>query len=68
MGKDYSLTEDSEDPRWFQGGVAIHIGGKRAGSMGVVHPEVLGNFELKYPVSALELDFDVLFDHFKNQK
>lgn len=68
MTKDYSLTEDCEDPRFFNGAVAIHVGGKRVGVMGVLHPEVLGNFELKYPVSAIELDFDILFDHFKNQK
>lgn len=36
--------------------------------MGVIHPEVLHNFELKYPVSALEIDFEPMFDHFKNIK
>ena len=41
------------------------LGGKKIGSMGVLHPEVIGNFELKYPVSALEVDFDAMFNHFK---
>lgn len=36
--------------------------------MGVIHPEVIGNFELKYPVSALEIDFEPMFEHFKNVK
>jgi len=42
--------------------------GKKVGSMGVIHPEVIGNFELKYPVSALEIDFEPMFEHFKNVK
>ena len=39
--------------------------GVKIGSVGVIHPEVLYNFELKYPVSAMELNFDALFSHFK---
>ena len=42
--------------------------GKKIGSVGVLHPEVLGNFELKYPVSALELDFDSIFAFFNGDK
>jgi len=37
--------------------------GQKIGSVGVLHPEILANFELKFPVSALELDFDPLFNH-----
>ena len=67
MLTDYKLIEDSDDSRFFtRRGVSILLKGKKIGSMGVIHPEVLGNFELKYPVSALEIDFDGMFDHFKH--
>lgn len=67
MQADYKLVEDPEDSRFLtRRGVAILLKGKKIGSMGVIHPEVLGNFELKYPVSALEIDFDPMFDHFKS--
>lgn len=69
MGKDYKLVEDNEDTRFFtKRGVSIMLKGKKIGSMGVLHPEVLGNFELKYPVSCLELEFDPMFEHFKGAK
>ena len=63
------LVEDDKDARYFtRRGVSILLGGKKIGSMGVLHPEVIGNFELKYPVSALEVDFDAMFNHFKGVK
>ena len=35
------------------------------GIFGIVHPEVLGNFEVPYPVAALELNLEpFLFDQF----
>ena len=62
--KAYSLHADDSDPRFFpKKGVEIRLNGKKIGSMGVLHPEVLANFELKYPVSCLEVDFQPLFDH-----
>lgn len=39
--------------------------GKKVGSVGVLHPEILANFDLKFPVSALELEFDPLFNQLK---
>ena len=66
--KDYQLTEDNTDPRFFPTrGFSVMLNGAKIGSVGVLHPEVLGNFELKYPVSAVELDFDAMFAHFKAQ-
>ena len=66
MGTHYVLKEDLVDPRWMNGrGVSIWLNNQKIGSMGVIHPEVLNHFELKYPVSALELDFTKMFDHFK---
>ena len=62
--KVYSLHPDDNDPRYFPlKGVEIRLKGKKIGSMGVLHPEVLNNFEIKYPVSCLEIDFQPLFDH-----
>ena len=59
------MEENPSDPRFFtRRGVSILLHGKKVGSIGVLHPEVMGNFELKYPVSCLELDFQPLFDHF----
>ena len=66
--KDYRLIEDNVDPRFFSTrGFSVMLKGHKIGSVGVLHPEVLGNFELKHPVSALELDFDSLFAFFKGE-
>ena len=63
---DYRLVEDDEDVRFFPTrGFSVMLRDKKVGSIGVLHPEVLANFDLKYPVSAVELEFDPLFDHFK---
>ena len=32
--------------------------GKRVGSMGIVRPEVLANFEINFPCSVLEMDIE----------
>ena len=66
--RDYQLAEDESDPRFFpMRGFSVLLRGTKIGSVGVLHPEILANFELKYPVSALELDFDPLFEHLKNE-
>lgn len=66
---DYSLSLDEKDPRFLPTkGVEIKLKGKKIGSMGILHPEVLTNFELKYPVTCIELDFDPLFENLKNAK
>ncbi len=38
----------------------VLIGGKHAGFIGEVHPQVLVNFDLDYPVALLEIDLDWL--------
>lgn len=64
--RDYQLVEDNEDVRFFPTrGFSVMLRGVKIGNVGVIHPEVLGNFELKYPVSAIEIDFNAMFDHFK---
>jgi phenylalanyl-tRNA synthetase beta chain len=68
FGKHYRLEESRDDPRYLPTrGFAVVLGDKQVGSMGVLHPEVLNNFDLKYPVQSIELDFEALFGHFKNQ-
>jgi phenylalanyl-tRNA synthetase beta chain len=52
------------DPTYFPGHAAsIHltIGGKDhvIGAFGILHPTVLEKFELKYPVSTLEINIEV---------
>ncbi|KAL4779677.1 hypothetical protein BJX76DRAFT_340076 [Aspergillus varians] len=56
--------EELDDPTYFHGhSAAIHvrIGGKdlTIGSFGVLHPTVLENYEMKYPVSVLEMNIEV---------
>ena len=64
--RDYQLVEDDTDPRFFPTrGFSVLLKGKKIGCIGVLHPEILHNFELKYPVSAVEVDFDALFTHLK---
>ena len=68
LGK-YELVEDNADPRFFPTrGAKVMLNGRQIGSIGVLHPQVLENFELKYPVSAFEIDFDAVFSAFKGQE
>lgn len=66
FGADYKIQE-CEDPMFFpKRGASVNFKGKTIGQLGVLHPEVLGNFHLKYPVSCFEIRLDDLFDHFKH--
>ena len=66
--QDYHLAEDDSDPRYFPTrGFSVLLKGQKIGSVGVLHPEILANFELKFPVSALELEFDPLFEHLRSE-
>lgn len=65
FGKDYKISE-SEDAMFFpKRGASVNFQGKVIGHLGVLHPEVLGNFNLKYPVSCFEIRMEELFAHFK---
>lgn len=51
------------DPTYFTGHAAsvhVRISGKDhvIGSFGILHPTVLGKFDLKYPVSTLEINIE----------
>lgn len=53
------FIRSTEDPTYFPGRCAeVLVNGKPLGKMGVIHPEVLGNFDLSLPCSALELDIE----------
>ncbi|KAF7258000.1 hypothetical protein EG68_08208 [Paragonimus skrjabini miyazakii] len=54
--------EATADPTYFSGRCAdVVLGSTRrvVGRLGVIHPDVLRNFELTMPCSALELDLEV---------
>jgi len=42
------------------------LDGKAIGTIGVLHPEVISNYELKNPVSVVELDFKPVWNFFKS--
>ncbi|KAK3328273.1 phenylalanyl-tRNA synthetase beta chain [Cercophora scortea] len=59
----YFIAEINE-PAFFDGRAAaiyLRLGGKvqRIGEFGVLHPSVLEKYELKYPVSVLEINLEV---------
>ena len=50
------------DPRFLTGRCAeILVNGEVKGIMGVLHPEVITNFELSLPCSALELSIEDIY-------
>lgn len=62
---DYYLQE-SDDPMYFpKRGANIVLRKKVIGSIGVLHPEVLEKYHLKYPVTCFEARMEDLFEMFK---
>lgn len=58
IGKKFEIAETS-DAAFIEGRIAeIRIGGERAGVIGEIHPEVLGNFNIEYPIALFELSVD----------
>jgi phenylalanyl-tRNA synthetase beta chain len=56
--------EEVEDKTFFEGhsaSIHVRVGGKESvvGVFGILHPTVLEKFELKYPVSTLEVNVEV---------
>ena len=65
--KDYHLQATDDDKKYFdKRGANVMLKGKKIGTIGVLHPEVIENFQLKNPVSVLELDLAPVWDFFKN--
>ena len=51
-----------DHPSFIKGRVgSIVVDNKEVGILGEIHPEVLGNFKIKYPVSAFEFSLSLLF-------
>jgi len=62
--EDGYFIEEIDEPTFFKGRAAaiyVRLNGKvqRIGEFGVLHPSVLQKFDLKYPVSTLELNLEV---------
>ena len=60
-------SDDGEDSTFFAGRSArVSYGGQEIGSFGVLHPEVLENFNIPFPTSALEIRLEPFcFDQFQ---
>jgi len=58
-GKKIYEVKKSNDTTFFPGRSAdVFVDGKKVGVFGIVHPEVLKQFDLPYPCSVLELDIE----------
>ncbi|RVE64728.1 hypothetical protein OJAV_G00128650 [Oryzias javanicus] len=54
----------ADDSTFFPGRCAeIFVYGKSVGRLGVLHPDVIGRFELSMPCSALEMDIEPFLGH-----
>jgi phenylalanyl-tRNA synthetase beta chain len=54
--QNYYYLKPSEDLTFFPGRRAdIYVNDKKIGIMGIIHPEVLSNFRIPLPCSALEI-------------
>ena len=62
-GYDICLSEHPTFLKNMQ--VEITFKGKNIGYMGIVHPEVLKNYKIKYPVCALEIHMNDIFETFE---
>ena len=61
LGLEFTVTP-IEHPSFLEGRIgSIHIGDEEVGIIGEVHPQVIENWKLQNPVSAMELEIDRLF-------
>ncbi len=65
FGEDYRLVESQEAMYFPKRGANINFRGKVIGSIGVLHPQVLENFHIKYPVTCFEIVLEDLFQFFR---
>ena len=70
QGEHFNLrehTDPEQDRKYFpKRGADVLLEGKAIGTIGVLHPEVISNYELKNPVSCVELDFKPIWNFFKS--
>ncbi|MEE9378575.1 MAG: phenylalanine--tRNA ligase subunit beta [Candidatus Lokiarchaeia archaeon] len=58
---DYEIKPE-ENPTYISGRCGgIYLKGKKIGEIGEIHPEILLNFKLEFPVAAIELNLQVFF-------
>jgi len=72
MEKKHYYLEASQDPSLFPGrqaSVKLKDNGTQTtiGILGIIHPEVLENFGLNFPVSTLIIELDIFLQHFFQQ-
>ncbi|XP_026413485.1 phenylalanine--tRNA ligase beta subunit, cytoplasmic-like isoform X2 [Papaver somniferum] len=54
-----SKEKETEDTAFLPGRQAsIILNGKQVGTLGIVHPKVLGNFDINFPCSYMEMDVE----------
>ncbi|KAJ5157280.1 Phenylalanine--tRNA ligase beta subunit [Penicillium canariense] len=63
IGDSQYYIKELDDPTYFPGhsaSIHLRVGGKDhvIGAFGILHPTVLGKYELKYPVSTLEINIE----------
>lgn len=55
----YYIEATDDEKAYLPGrGASVIYDGKRIGHLGILHPEVLANFELNHPASALEITIE----------
>ncbi|MFH1445506.1 MAG: phenylalanine--tRNA ligase subunit beta [Nanoarchaeota archaeon] len=61
------ITLNNQDSPFFIKGRSgtVSLGSKKIGYFGEINPSVLENFDLKTPITALELDLDIVFSSLK---
>ncbi len=63
--KGYSIKE-SQHPTFFEKQqVEILLCGKTVGHLGILHPESCKAYKIATPCSVLELNMEMIFDHFE---
>lgn len=61
---EYWIEEDADNPTFFEGHAAsihVRVGAGKVrcvGTFGILHPTVLERFELRYPISTLEINVE----------
>ncbi len=55
-------VKPGKDPSYIEGRYGeIYLNGSTMGEIGEIHPEVLLNFKLEFPVAAMELNLEIFF-------
>ncbi|MFA7637186.1 MAG: phenylalanine--tRNA ligase subunit beta, partial [Monoglobales bacterium] len=67
--KNMKFAAESENPTFHPGRTAkVFIGGKEAGIMGEIHPDVLKNYGIPVKAYVAEIDLDAIIENIDNKK